>query len=134
MIERRSQTRNPSIDTVLIVDDEQEWVEILKRRLGSIARLILVANSIRECYQRLSKNTCDVVIIGNKLPDGMGFDEIDNIQKLYPNTKVVVLTAYERPEKYKPIAVILSKLSDIDILVKMLELKGDLNLLKTRLS
>lgn len=139
-IERRSDDRgNPQIPRILIVDDESSWQEILKRRLSKTARIIDSANSISQMYEKLKENHYGFIVLDNKLPDGMGFDEAEKIKQLYPKSYLILLTAFRRSEpittlmERKIVVAVIDKLSDIDLMVNILELKNGLQLLKESL-
>lgn len=139
-VERRKQDRGSQpIRKVLVVEDDTTWQEILQLRLTKTAHKIDIVGSIGSMYEKLKDNEYGFIILDNKLPDGMGFDEVKKIKESYPNSHIILLTAYRRNEdttklmEKKSVVTVIDKLSDIGLLVNILELKNGLQLLKDNL-
>jgi len=52
------------------------------------------AKTIAAAHEYLEKEKPSIVILDNKLPDGLGVDFVSYIKKNYPSTKVVMISAY----------------------------------------
>ena len=79
---------------VLIVDDEEELVEALVERLG--IRGIEAAGALggEQALARLEDESFDIILIDVKMPGIGGHDLIQEIKRLNPRQRVVMLTGH----------------------------------------
>jgi DNA-binding NtrC family response regulator len=79
---------------LLVVDDDAP----VRRTCSDIgARMGFVTASapdLREAAAILKRQQVDVLLLDMKLPDGSGLDLMDEVQAMYPETSVVVMTAF----------------------------------------
>jgi len=80
--------------TVHITDDHKVLVEGLKILINESENIsvIGVSHSLEECRKALLYQTPDVLLLDLNLPDGSGIDFCSEIQKKYPQLKILVLT------------------------------------------
>lgn len=81
-------------DNVLVVDDEDQFRELLSRIIGLEGFTVLQAKNVREGLQILDNKPVSVVVADVKLPDGSGLHLLEKIKKEYPLIEVIVITAY----------------------------------------
>ena len=81
----------------LIIDDEIDICYLLSGILRNKNIQTNYVNSLSEAKQALSLHTPEFIFLDNHLPDGMGVSFIHDIKQLYPNTKVIMITAYDTP-------------------------------------
>jgi len=88
---------------VLIVDDEEALTWTMMRALLKQANgyEVMVANSGQEALEILERNPIDVVVSDVRMPDIDGLQLLSEIKKRYPQTKVILMTAYGSPEMRK---------------------------------
>ncbi len=88
---------------VLIVDDEETLTWSMERSLSKDNEKfeVLIANNGREALELLRRNKIDVVISDIRMPDINGLDLLVKIKKDYPQTNVVIMTAYGSPDIQK---------------------------------
>ncbi len=81
---------------VLIVDDEETLTFSLYQSfiLSKNDYEVVTANSGEEALAKMKDNNFDLVITDIFMPGISGFDLLNIIKKEYPNTDVVVMTAY----------------------------------------
>jgi DNA-binding response OmpR family regulator len=81
---------------VLIVDDEETLTWSMARSLSRDKDKyeVIIANNGREALNQLKKNNVDLVISDIRMPDINGLDLLVSIKKEYPQTKVIIMTAY----------------------------------------
>jgi len=81
---------------VLIVDDEETLTWSMAKSLSKDKDKfeVIIANNGREAINLLKKNEFDVVISDIRMPDINGLDLLVRIRKEYPQTKVIIMTAY----------------------------------------
>ncbi|HVU97063.1 MAG TPA: sigma-54 dependent transcriptional regulator [Puia sp.] len=83
-----------SIAKVLIVEDENDVRQLLKRVIALEGFTMFEAASCKAALRILETETIDVVLCDVKLPDGDGVELIKQIKALFPRLEIIVLTAY----------------------------------------
>ncbi|MDQ1240176.1 MAG: hypothetical protein QG577_2362 [Thermodesulfobacteriota bacterium] len=79
---------------VLLVDDEEQFVEILSGRLETRGFTVATAFSGDEAIEVLEKQEPDVVILDVVMPGQEGIDTLREIKQLRPLTEVIMLTGH----------------------------------------
>jgi two-component system response regulator AtoC len=82
-----------TVKRVLIVDDEPLICSGLSKALSGLA-VVETADSGAQAIARIGTRFYDVCLLDASLPDVSGLDVMRRIQKISPNTKVAVMTAY----------------------------------------
>ena len=84
---------------ILIVDDEETLTWSMARSLskGNDSYEVLIANNAKEALHVLKNNKIEVVISDIRMPDMNGLDLLVRIKRDYPDTRVVMMTAYGSP-------------------------------------
>jgi DNA-binding NtrC family response regulator len=80
--------------TIMIVDDEEDFVEMLGLRLKEIGENVVAAYSGGECMNALEIQDIDVVILDVKMPGMDGIEVLQAIKKLHPLVEVIMLTGH----------------------------------------
>jgi len=99
---------------VLVVDDEEDFVEMLSLRLNEAGEKVTSAFSGKECLEELEKAYIDVVILDIKMPGMDGIQTLKEIKKRFPLIEVIMLTGHGTAET----AVEGMKLGAFDYLLK----------------
>ena len=99
---------------VLLVDDEEDFVEMLSLRLNELGEKVTVAFSGQEGLDALVKAPIDVVILDIKMPGMDGIETLREIKKKFPLVEVIMLTGHGSTET----AVEGMKLGAFDYLMK----------------
>jgi DNA-binding response OmpR family regulator len=81
---------------VLIVDDEETLTWSMAKSLSKDKDKyeVMIANNGREALQLLKVSRIDLVISDIRMPDINGLDLLVRVKKEYPETKVIIMTAY----------------------------------------
>jgi DNA-binding NtrC family response regulator len=79
---------------ILLVDDENDFVEMLSLRLQEVGEKVVEAYSGRECLEKLEQTDIDVVILDVKMPGMDGIETLQEIKKHYPLVEVIMLTGH----------------------------------------
>jgi DNA-binding response OmpR family regulator len=81
---------------VMIVDDEETLTWSMAKSLAKDRDKyeVMIANNGREALQLLKINKVDLVISDIRMPDINGLDLLVMVKKEYPETKVIIMTAY----------------------------------------
>jgi len=83
---------------VLIIDDEPELRNLIRRLLELEEFSILTAGTSAEALDILNKNEIDIVVSDVRLPDKSGLELLTIIKKLFPLIEIIILTAYGKIE------------------------------------
>lgn len=84
--------------TLLLVDDEPNITNALKRTLRRDGYAILSANSGEEGMELLSLHKVGVIISDQRMPKMTGVEFLRKVKSLYPNTLRMVLSGYTELE------------------------------------
>jgi two-component system, probable response regulator PhcQ len=79
---------------ILIVDDEEQVREIMKRHLEQDGYDIFIADGPVRGLEVLSEENIDVVISDYKMPGLTGTDFLSMVRHTYPDTERILITAY----------------------------------------
>jgi len=100
--------------TLLIVDDDDPFRNRLGRAMETKGFKVSLAKSIEEGLISVRKEPPGFAVVDLRLQDGNGLDVIEEIHKLKPDSRVVMLTGYGN----LPTAVSAVKSGAIDYLAK----------------
>lgn len=78
--------------TILIVDDEPQIVEVLKRIFHKSEYRILSAHNSREAMELLALNQVQIIISDHLMPGMTGVELLTAIKKIYPDTIRIILS------------------------------------------
>lgn len=79
--------------TVLIVDDEEDFLFAMKSWLMTKGYAVQTANSGKECLEKLKSIKPDVVFLDVRMPEMDGVDTLAQLRKLHEDLPVFLLTA-----------------------------------------
>ena len=79
---------------ILVIDDEEQLRKLLSRLLALEGYTLFEAANARTAQKLLEKEEIQVILSDVKLPDGNGVDLAHTIKTTYPDTEIIVLTAY----------------------------------------
>lgn len=99
---------------ILIIDDEPELRNLIKKLLDLEGYTTFTANDISSATHFINNNEVDIIVSDVKLPDGNGIDLIPMIKKQFPASEIIILTAYGKIED----GVRAIKLGAFDYIVK----------------
>jgi two-component system, NtrC family, response regulator len=83
-----------SIANVLLVEDENDVRQLLKRILSLEGFAVFEAAKLKPASTILENENIDLVLCDVKLPDGNGIDFIQKIKSVHPYIEVILITAY----------------------------------------
>lgn len=79
---------------VLLVDDEETFVETLSKRLILRRLDVLTAASAGEALGILGQEQIDVVVLDVSMPDVGGIEATQMIRKAHPSVEIILLTGH----------------------------------------
>jgi len=87
-------SHNTSQQTVLIVDDEPDILELLSLTLSRMELQSRCAESVQQARELLQDNTFNLCLTDMRLPDGNGIELIRHMQEHFPGIPVAMITAH----------------------------------------
>ncbi|MGE4296635.1 MAG: response regulator [Desulfovibrionaceae bacterium] len=112
---------------VLLVDDEEDFLDLMHKRLSKRNLIVRVARSGEEALQRIDEAHPDVVVLDVKMPGMDGIEALRRIKECAPEVEILMLTGHANVEAaaegmnlgaldflIKPVAIneLLAKLND----------------------
>jgi DNA-binding NtrC family response regulator len=80
--------------SVLLVDDEPAFVDVLTKRLARRMLMVSSASSGREALNVLASRPVDVVLLDLKMPEWDGLTVLSRIKQTWPLVEVILLTGH----------------------------------------
>jgi DNA-binding NtrC family response regulator len=104
--------------SVLLVDDEVEFLETLVKRLRKRNLTIRSSSNGEEALQALSRSPVDVVVLDVKMPGMSGIEALREIKRAHPLVEVIMLTGHANME----VAIEGMELGAFDYLMKPIDI------------
>jgi two-component system NtrC family response regulator len=82
------------MDTILIVDDEKNYLLVLEALLGPEGYEILTCDNAKESLRLIRESDLDLVITDMKMPGMNGIELLEKCKKAKPHLPVIMMTAY----------------------------------------
>jgi DNA-binding response OmpR family regulator len=79
----------------LIIDDEIDICYLLSSILRTKNLQVNYVNSLTEATAALVKQDPEIIFLDNHLPDGLGVDFITQLKLTHPQSKIVMITAFD---------------------------------------
>lgn len=80
--------------SVLVIDDEESILKLLKKELETPERSVETAASGRLAREKLSKKRYDVIVSDIRLPDADGLDLLVEFRGMYPDVEIILITGH----------------------------------------
>ncbi|MBM2814992.1 MAG: two component, sigma54 specific, transcriptional regulator, Fis family [Ignavibacteria bacterium] len=81
-------------NSILIVDDSHDLLEIMHRQLTTKGYAIFTATGVLEAIKVLESTSIDLVITDWKMPKYSGLDLIRHIRENYSETRIIMITGF----------------------------------------
>ena len=82
------------METILIVDDEKNYLVVLEALLGPEGYEILTAGSAQDAIDLIRESDLDLIITDMKMPGTSGMELLEESKKIKPDLPVIMMTAY----------------------------------------
>ncbi len=83
---------SPRAPRVLVVDDEEDYLEVLVKRLSKRNLKVVTAGRGVEALHILSREPFDAVVLDLKMPGLGGMQTLQEIKRAMPSVEVIILT------------------------------------------
>jgi len=77
---------------ILLVDDDQNFLSVAKKRLSKRNYTVLTAKNGSEVFEKLQDQIIQVVVLDVKMPGMSGIEILKEIKKNFPLVQVIMLT------------------------------------------
>ncbi len=84
---------------VLLVDDEEDFLDIMKERLSARGMEVSTETSAERALKRIESELFDALILDLKMPGIDGMEALKRAKKLRPELQVILLTGHASVEK-----------------------------------
>jgi len=82
------------METILIVDDEKNYLVVLEALLGPEGYEIITAEKASDALRSVRESDLDLVITDMKMPGMSGMELLEECKKIRPELPVIMMTAY----------------------------------------
>ncbi len=111
---------------VLLIDDEELFVEVLALRLQARGMTVSTATSVKEAFKKVEEESYDVIVLDLLMPEMDGLEVLNILKMRKPEVPVIVFTADFAPERLKEAMQlgaldVIPKPTDLRILTKTIE-------------
>ena len=85
-------------ETILVVDDVAQTVEVIRRNLDRRGYTVLTAPGVAEALRIVETTPVDLVITDFKMPKASGLELVRHVRENYKDTEVIMITGYPSVE------------------------------------
>jgi len=87
------------MDTILVVDDEINYLTVMEALLGDEGYEVYTAPGGQEALKLAGTSDVDLVLTDMKMPKMNGIELLSELKRLYPDLPVIMMTAFGTVEK-----------------------------------
>ncbi len=113
-------------DRVLLVDDEESFVEALGKRLNARGLRVETSNSGEDAIAKAEHHAFDVIVLDLAMPGMDGIETLKRLRENDPDLQIILLTGHGSIEK----AIEATKLGAMDFIQKPASLSDLLELIR----
>ena len=81
---------------ILIVDDERDYCSIMKSYFQEKNYEVFLAGTLNEAMHYMDHNAPDILFLDNNLPDGRGWNHINDLMEKNPGLRLFLVSAYNQ--------------------------------------
>lgn len=107
-------------EKILLVDDEEDFLNIMSERMRTRGMNVSTATSAREAIQLTEAESFDAIILDLQMPQMDGLEALKALKAKNPELQIILLTAHATVEK----GIQAMKLGAMDLMEKPADLKA----------
>jgi CheY-like chemotaxis protein len=108
---------------ILVVDDEIEFLKMIRMRLEAIGYEVITANDGKEALDKVKKHKLDAVLLDILMPGMNGLEVLKKIRQDNGNLPVFIITAFSTEERFE----LANKINASGFIVKTSDLKKEID-------
>ena len=112
--------------TVLVIDDDEVFCQLVKRGLGKHHFKVLIANKAQDAIATARSTTADFILLDLRLGNDSGLQLIEPLLSIHANSQIIVMTGYASLAT----AVQAIKLGAVNYIAKPIDIPALVNVLK----
>jgi len=105
-------------DKILIVDDEQDFLDVISDRLTARDMNVSTASSAKDAIKQIDEDSFDAVVLDLMMPEMDGLEALKIMKEKNPDLQVILLTGHATVEK----GIEAMKLGAMDLIEKPADL------------
>ncbi len=86
-------------EKVLLVDDEEDFLEAMAERMRARDMEVTTASSAREAFKKMESETFDAIVLDFQMPEMDGMEALKSIKAKRPESQIILLTGFATVEK-----------------------------------
>lgn len=86
-------------EKVLLVDDEEEFLEVMSERMQARGMVVTTATSADQALAIIEKESFDAIVMDFQMPAMDGMEALKAIKTQKPELQIILLTGYATVEK-----------------------------------
>ena len=86
-------------DKILIVDDEQDFLDVISDRLTARDMNVSTASSAKDAIKQIDEDSFDAVVLDLMMPEMDGLEALKIMKEKNPDLQVILLTGHATVEK-----------------------------------
>ncbi|HUT12931.1 MAG TPA: response regulator [Thermoguttaceae bacterium] len=106
-------------EKVLLVDDEQEFTQVLSQRMEARGIVVDAAGNGREALEKARAESYDAIFLDLLMPEMDGIETLRHLLEINPDLQIILLTGYATVQK----GIEAVKLGAMDFLEKPAEIQ-----------
>ena len=113
-------------EKVLLVDDEEDFLEAMAERMRARDMEVTTASSAREAFKKMENETFDAIVLDFQMPEMDGMEALKSIKAKRPESQIILLTGFATVEKgveamKEGAADFLEKPADLEVLSRKIK-------------
>lgn len=92
--DKREQAPDAPLARILVVDDNLDTLEVIRRNLEAAAHQVVTAPGVEEALEVLGREPVDLVITDYKMPKVTGLDLIRHVRANHPASEIMMVTGF----------------------------------------
>ncbi len=86
---------NNNVTKILVVEDEGDMALLLELLLDGKKMVVDHVHNLCDAKDFLEKEQPSLVLLDNRLPDGLGIDFISYLKRKYPDVKIIMISGVD---------------------------------------